>query len=108
MQEIAQEMLEFSKAHYIVITFAEQGAMVWNGKEWQHEPARPTRIIDRLGAGDALAAGVIHGWLDEDPSAGLRYGVTLAALALSQVGDMVVTNKEELLELSRGSSTLTR
>ena len=108
MQEIARGMLEHSDARYIVITFAEQGAMLWDGKEWHHEPAQPTRIIDRLGAGDALAAGVVHGWLDEDVSAGLRYGVTLAALALSQFGDMVVTNKSELLALIEGNSTITR
>jgi 2-dehydro-3-deoxygluconokinase len=64
--------------------------------------------VDRLGAGDALAAGVIHGWLDGDLSAGLRYGVTLAALALSQFGDMVITNKSELLALSHSDSNLTR
>ena len=58
--------------------------------------------------GDALAAGVIHGWLDKDLAAGLRYGVTLAALALSQFGDMVITNKSELLALSNASSTLAR
>ena len=108
MQEIAQRMLELSKAHHVIVTFAEQGVLLWNGKEWQHEAARSTHIIDRLGAGDALAAGVIHGWLDGDLSAGLRYGVTLAALALSQFGDMVMTNKSELLVLSQSSSTLTR
>ena len=108
MQEVAQGILERSKARYVVVTFAEQGALLWNGNEWQYETAPPTRIIDRLGAGDALAAGVIHGWLDEDLSAGLRYGVTLAALALSQHGDMVVTNRSELLALSQGSSNLTR
>jgi 2-dehydro-3-deoxygluconokinase len=107
-QEVAQRMLELSKARNIIVTFAEQGALLWNGKEWQHETAHPTRITDRLGAGDALAAGVIHGWLDHDLSAGLRYGVTLAALALTQDGDMVITNKSELLALSAGSSTLTR
>jgi 2-dehydro-3-deoxygluconokinase len=64
--------------------------------------------VDRLGAGDALAAGVIHGWLDGDLSAGLRYGVTLAALALTQSGDMVITNKSELLSLTEGSANLTR
>jgi len=51
---------------------------------------------------------VIHGWLDGDLSSGLRYGVTLSALALTQFGDMVVTNKSELLALSQGSSALTR
>jgi 2-dehydro-3-deoxygluconokinase len=108
MQEVAQRIHELSKAKHVVLTFADQGALLWNGKEWQHEPARSTRIIDRLGAGDALAAGVIHGWLDHDLSEGLRYGVTLAALALTQMGDMVITDKSELLTLSRGSSSLTR
>ncbi|MDQ3006447.1 MAG: sugar kinase [Chloroflexota bacterium] len=106
--EISQGMLEISHAKYLVITIGEQGALLWNGKEWLREPARATHIIDRLGAGDALAAGMIHGWLDGDLIAGLSYGVTLAALALSQFGDMVVTNKSELIALMRGSSNLTR
>lgn len=108
MHEIAEGLLARSKARCVIVTFGEQGALLWNGNEWQHEPARLTRIVDRLGAGDALAAGVIHGWLDGDLSDGLRYGITLAALALSQYGDMVITNKSELLALSQGSSSLTR
>ncbi|MEO5888575.1 MAG: sugar kinase, partial [Anaerolineales bacterium] len=52
--EISQGMLEISQAKYVVITIGEQGALLWNGKEWLREPARATQIIDRLGAGDAL------------------------------------------------------
>jgi len=51
---------------------------------------------------------VINGWLDGDLSAGLRDGVTLAALALSQSGDTVINSKSELLAISQGSSTLAR
>lgn len=108
MHEVAQGILEQSKARYVVVTFGDQGALLWNGREWLHEQARPTRIVDRLGAGDALAAGVIHGWLENNLAVGLRYGVTLAALALSQFGDMVITNRSELLALSNASSTLAR
>lgn len=108
LQEVAEGVLELSQARHVLVTFGEQGALLWNGREWQHEPARPTRIVDRLGAGDALAAGLIHGWLDRDLSAGLRYGVTLAALALTQYGDMVVTNRDELNKLSKSDSTLAR
>ena len=108
MQGVAQGLAERSKAHSVIVTFSDQGALLWDGNQEHHEPARPTRIIDRLGAGDALAAGVIHGWLDGDVAAGLRYGVTLSALALSQSGDMVITNKSELTALSQASSTLTR
>src|SRR5687768_8696369 len=82
--EISQQMLQLSHAKYVVITTGDRGALLWNGKEWLNVSSRATQIIDRLGAGDALAAGVMHGWLDNDLAAGLRYGVTLAALALSQ------------------------
>jgi len=108
MYEIAQGMLERSQARTVVVTFGEQGALLWDGKEWQHEPSVPTQIVDRLGAGDALAAGVIHGWLKGDLISGLRYGVILAALALSQSGDMVITNETELQALTQGSSTILR
>ena len=108
MQEVVQAMRERSAAKTIVVTFGDQGVCAWDGKTWLHEAARPTQVIDRLGAGDALAAGVIHGFLANDFPAGLRYGVTLAALALSQLGDMVVTNHKELEALTRGSSTLIR
>lgn len=107
-QQVAQQILEFSQAHYVVFTNGAQGAWLWNGKEWYHEPSRATQIVDRLGAGNALAAGVIHSWLDGNVAPGRRYGVTLAALALSQPGDMVITHKEELLNLSKTDATLTR
>jgi len=107
-QAVAQGMLERSRARYVVVTLGEDGALLWDGQAWLHEPVCQTQIVDRLGAGDALAAGVIQGWLDEDLAAGLRYGVTLAAMALSQLGDMLVTDRDELERLSRGGSALSR
>jgi 2-dehydro-3-deoxygluconokinase len=108
MRDIAKTMFNLSHAKNVVITHGEQGAVLWNGKELQHEPSRPTKIIDRLGAGDALAAGVIQGWLDGDTTVGLKYGVTLAALALSQFGDMLITTKSEMVSLTNTSSMITR
>lgn len=108
MDEIAESMLAISHAKHVVITFGEQGILLWDGEVWKHEPSRPTKIIDRLGAGDALAAGVIYGWLEGNIVEGAKYGVTLASLALSQLGDMVVTTKKELASLMNASSTITR
>lgn len=108
MHEIAEHMLQISHASHVIITFGEAGVLLWDGEVWKHEPARPTKIIDRLGAGDALAAGVIHGWLEGSILQGVKYGVTLAALALSQLGDMVITTKKELASLMNASSTITR
>jgi 2-dehydro-3-deoxygluconokinase len=106
--EIAQALRERTGAQHVIMSSGEQGARLWDGQQWRQRPARPTTIIDRLGAGDALAAGVIHGWLEGDLSAGLGYGVTLAALALSQHGDAVVTTRSELEGLVEGETALNR
>jgi 2-dehydro-3-deoxygluconokinase len=43
-----------------------------------------------------MVAGVLHGWLGGDFARGLRYGALTAAMALSQYGDQVITDSEEL------------
>ncbi|MCI0397487.1 MAG: sugar kinase [Chloroflexi bacterium] len=94
---IVEQLAAQTRARQIVVTLAEEGAIGWDGGKYYHrQAARPVQIVDRIGAGDALAAGVLHGWLGGDFAAGLRYGVALAALALSQHGDMVVTTRREL------------
>lgn len=105
---VAQALLDRTGARHVIMSNGEHGARLWDGQQWLHRPARPTTILDRLGAGDALAAGVMHGWLDGDLALGLRYGVTLAALALSQHGDAVVTTRAELESLLEGEATLVR
>jgi 2-dehydro-3-deoxygluconokinase len=86
-------------AQVVVMSVGSAGALAWRDGEVLQVDAVPVTIVDRLGAGDALAAGVLHGWLDGDLARGLRTGTVLAALALSQHGDMVVTTPEELESL---------
>lgn len=95
-EEIVRTMAEQTGVRQVVVAFGAQGVVAWDGMSLHHQPATPATIVDRLGAGDALAAGVIHGWLDGDIVGGLRYGVVLAALALTQHGDLVVTTAEEV------------
>jgi 2-dehydro-3-deoxygluconokinase len=73
--------------------------LAWRNGEILQVDALPVTIVDRLGAGDALAAGVLHGWLDGDLPRGLATGAVTAALALAQHGDMVVTTPQEVESL---------
>ncbi len=98
-EAVLRQLAATSRASAVIMTAGEDGARVWDGAQVLHEPAVPAVVVDRLGAGDALAAGIIHGWLDGDLATGLRYGVTLAALALAQHGDMVITTPAELESL---------
>jgi 2-dehydro-3-deoxygluconokinase len=103
-EEIIRKLAEISGAKTVVTSLADEGVMAWDGNEFYHAPARPVQIVDRLGAGDALAAGVIHGWLDGDLAKGLEYGTALAAICLSLHGDVVVTTPEEVAAVMQSSS----
>ena len=98
-ENVVRQLAELTRARVVVLTLADDGVMAWDGEQMLHEPAKPVSIIDRPGAGAALAAGVIHGWLDGDLRRGLQTGVVLAALALSQRGDMIVTTPQEVATL---------
>lgn len=53
-------------------------------------------IVDRLGAGDALAAGLIHGLLAGDLETGVHYGAAIGALKHSIPGDLPWITKDEV------------
>jgi 2-dehydro-3-deoxygluconokinase len=103
-ETIVRSIADLSGAKTVVVSLAEQGAIAWDGAQTYQQPALPVQIIDRIGAGDALAVGVIHGWLEGDLSLGLRSGVVLAALAISQHGDQVITSPDEVATLVSGTS----
>jgi 2-dehydro-3-deoxygluconokinase len=59
-------------------------------------------IVDRLGAGDSFAAGLIHGLLDGDLQKGIDFGVAASALKHSIPGDFAWVTREEVEALLKG------
>ena len=59
-------------------------------------------IVDRLGAGDSFAAGLIHGLLENDVQKGLDYGVAASALKHSIPGDFAWITPAEVEVLLKG------
>jgi 2-dehydro-3-deoxygluconokinase len=98
----AEELAERLDAARVVVTDGEAGAYWRMGRAFGHVPSVPATIVDRMGAGDALTAGVIDGVLDGDLERGVRQGVVMAALALGMRGDHLRTSREEVDELMRG------
>lgn len=94
--KMLEQLADLSRARTVVMSIGDQGVVAWDGKEVHHAPSLPVEVVDRIGAGDGLAAGVIHGWLNDDLPLGLRYGVAMAAMALTQHGDTVTTTQAEL------------
>ncbi len=55
------------------------------------------QIVDRIGTGDAFAAGVIHGWLNGGSAQAMaQSGLALAALKHSLPGDLTLFSAEDL------------
>src|SRR5262249_52968319 len=75
---------------------ADQGGKVFRTRCYEVE------IVDRLGAGDSFAAGLIHGLLGGDVQRGLDWGVAASALKHSIPGDFAWVNPEEVEALLRG------
>jgi 2-dehydro-3-deoxygluconokinase len=74
-----------------------------------HESAwYEVEIVDRLGAGDAFAAGVIHGLLDGDLKKGLNYGAAMGALKHTIPGDLVWITKDEVEVVLQGQGLRVR
>jgi len=66
-------------------------------RSYQSEEVLVSGIVDRIGAGDAFAAGVLHGLLDglEDQEA-VEAGLALTCLKHSQPGDAALFTKPDL------------
>jgi 2-dehydro-3-deoxygluconokinase len=82
-----------------VLTIGDEGALAQtqNGAIYQ-ETAPTVQVVDKVGAGDAFAAGFLHGYLDSDIPRALRLGVTLASLKMTIHGDLALINARELDE----------
>ena len=75
----------------------------------QTEEIDVTGIVDRIGTGDAFAAGVIHAWLDGgDEQAMAETGLALAALKHTVPGDMCLIDAATLAAFSAHAGDVRR
>jgi 2-dehydro-3-deoxygluconokinase len=103
-EDIVLQLGKLTGARHIVTSLSGDGLIGWDRQTFYRQPAREVVILDRIGAGDAMVGGVLHGWLQGNFAKGMRYGALTAALALSQFGDQVITTSEELETLLDTSS----
>ncbi len=98
-ETVVRELSRRFGAATTVLTLGDEGAiaLTQDGDLYQEMPAS-VQVVDKVGAGDALAAGFIHGYLDGDIARALRLGVTLASLKMTIHGDLTIINDRELEE----------
>jgi 2-dehydro-3-deoxygluconokinase len=109
-EEVAARTAERFGLEVVAITLRENPlvwknswtAIAYQGGKVLHTRIYEVEIVDRLGAGDSFAAGLIHGLLEDDLQKGLDWGVATSALAHSIPGDFAWITREEVENLLKG------
>ncbi|HEY2783427.1 MAG TPA: sugar kinase [Fimbriiglobus sp.] len=84
------------------------GAVGYHGGEVFETPTYECEVVDRLGGGDAFAAGLIHGLLEGDFAKGLAYGAAIGALKHTVLGDLPLVSKDEVEAVLAGQGVRIR
>jgi 2-dehydro-3-deoxygluconokinase len=98
--EVAASLAARFGAHTVIVSDGAGPVVAHHDGVALTESPPATTVIDRVGAGDALIGGFLHGMLRGDAALGLRLGTASAALALTRYGDQLHTDLDELLWLA--------
>jgi 2-dehydro-3-deoxygluconokinase len=109
-EEAAARVADRFPLKVVAITLRENPLVwknTWTAIAYQDRRVLRTRtyeveIVDRLGAGDSFAAGLIHGLLDGDLQKALDFGVAASAIKHSIPGDFAWITRAEVEALLKG------
>jgi 2-dehydro-3-deoxygluconokinase len=105
MEEMAAKLRDKLGVEHAVVTNGATGAAGADGNGILEQPAYDVQVVDRIGAGDAFAAGVLWGLLGEGSlESGLRRGAAMAALKMTLRGDLYRLGAEEVHALQAGET----
>ncbi len=77
----------------------------WTGEKYiTSEEIEITAVVDRIGTGDAYAAGLIYGLIHFDDEKALRFANAACGLKHTILGDVNLVSVEEVLELMDGNT----
>ncbi len=81
-------------------------ARMWNGKEFREtQDFDITHIVDRIGTGDAFAAGLIYGLQHYDDYESMEFASAACALKHTYLGDVNYATVDEVAGILKGNTT---
>ena len=101
-ESVARGLAARFGASTVMTTVGAEGAALLHEGVLHHQPATPITPVDRVGAGDAYAAGLLWGYLEGDTPRGLLYGDACASLKFSIPGDFALISRDEVMEVIEG------
>ncbi|NIM17239.1 MAG: aldolase [Candidatus Aminicenantes bacterium] len=112
-RKVAEELIKRFGFKKVAITLRQSisasenkwSACLYDGENFYHSPEYHVWIVDRVGTGDAFAAGFIYGHLTGKTNAeALNFGVAASCLKHSLAGDFNLVNVTEVERLAAGET----
>lgn len=106
MREIPSVKKVFDKTRIGISASCQstQGRFWINGKYFETESIEINPVVDRIGTGDAFAAGLIYGLINFDNEKALRFANASCAVKHTILGDVNLSSAEDILEVMNGNS----
>jgi len=110
-EDVARQLVDRFELRMAAITLRQShsasenswSACLWDGAEFLTSKSYRIRLVDRVGAGDAFSAGLIHGLLSgKTRSEALEFGVAASCLKQTILGDFDLVTVDEVQELAGG------
>lgn len=109
-EDVSAKLVDRFPLQTVAITIRENPLVwknTWTAMAYQQKKVYTTRvyeveIVDRLGAGDSFAAGLIHGLLEGDVQKAVDFGVAASAIKHSIPGDIAWITRQEVEALLKG------
>ena len=89
----------------IAMTCGGDGSAAFDGNEFLTYPSWPLEPINRLGAGDAFAAGLLYGLISADLQTGLAYGNAMSVLKFTVPQNLPLIDRADVEALIAGRDT---
>ncbi len=106
MKEIPSIKKVFDKTR-IGVTASNQatkGRALVNGQYFETESLEVNPVVDRIGTGDAFAAGLIYGLIHFDDEKALKFANAACAIKHTILGDVNLSSANDILEVMNGNS----
>jgi 2-dehydro-3-deoxygluconokinase len=111
-EDVARQLVDRFDLELAAITLREShsasvnswSACLWDGREFLHSTSYRVQLVDRVGGGDAFAAGLMRGLLvGMSHAEALEFGVAASCLKQTMLGDVAVVSVAEVEALMKGS-----
>jgi 2-dehydro-3-deoxygluconokinase len=102
--DVLSRLRDLTGAPNLILTLGTDGA-AWLANDSPGSLAGFNgHVLDRIGAGDAFAAGVLLGFLDGDLPMGIKRGLAMATLTIGMYGDQLAADPVDVDRVLDGTT----